>query len=103
MPSWTEVEQEIIALNTAGDQFPINTVRQKYLQALSKKTGRTTIVYYSGWLSAPAFLPSHIINDDDKAGFMQAAHKVAYTSGLNRYYIHRVDQSRPLNLSLTIS
>jgi len=83
MPSWAEVEQEIIALANQGDPTPIHTVRRKYLKALSDKTGRTSIVYYSGWLSAPAFLPSHVINDEDKAGFMQAAHKVAHVSGLD--------------------
>jgi ClpP class serine protease len=83
MPSWSEVQQEIHNLHVQGDVDPIRTVRCKYIEALSKKTGRTTIVYYSGWLSAPAFLPSHIINDDDKSGFMQAAHKVAHTSGLD--------------------
>jgi hypothetical protein len=83
MPSWGEVEQEIAALAQQGDPFPINTVRRKYLHALSTKTGRTTIVYYSGWLAAPAFLPSHVINDDDKAGFMQAAHKVDLKAGLD--------------------
>lgn len=83
MPSWSEVQQEIIALHQSGDLNPIRTVRCKYIEALSRKTGRTTIVYYSGWLSAPAFLPSHVINDDDKSGFMQAAHKVAHTSGLD--------------------
>lgn len=83
MPSWSEVQQEIVNLAQQGDQNPIQTVRRKYIDALSKKSGRSTIVYYSGWLSAPAFLPSHIINDDDKSGFMQAAHKVAHQSGLD--------------------
>ena len=83
MPSWSEVQQEIFGLASAGDTNPIQTVRRKYIAALSKKTGRATIVYYSGWLSAPAFLPSHVINDDDKSGFMQAAHKVAHQSGLD--------------------
>jgi len=83
MPSWSEVQQEIHHLAQQGDTNPIRTVRCKYIEALSKKTGRTTIVYYSGWLSAPAFLPSHVINDDDKSGFMQTAHKVAHKSGLD--------------------
>lgn len=83
MPSWGEVEQEIAALTQQGDPRPIDTVRHKYIQALSALTGRTTIVYYSGWLSAASFSPSHIISDEDKAGFMQCAHKVAHTSGLD--------------------
>lgn len=83
MPSWSEVQQEIQNLHGKGDPNPIRTVRCNYIKALSEKTGRSTIVYYSGWLSAPGFLPSHVINDDDKSGFMQAAHKVAHKSGLD--------------------
>lgn len=83
MPSWGEVQQEISDLASQGHQTPIHEVRRKYIRALSEKTGRATIVYYSGWLSAPAFLPSHIINDDDKAGFMQAAHKLGHKTGLD--------------------
>ncbi|MCO5111242.1 MAG: hypothetical protein M9929_10410 [Burkholderiaceae bacterium] len=83
MPSWIEVQTEIFALQQQGNADPLKTVRQKYLGLLSAKTGRTTMVYYSGWLSAPAFSPAHIINDDDKAGFMQAAHKVGHMGGLD--------------------
>ncbi|MDR6890867.1 MULTISPECIES: SDH family Clp fold serine proteinase [Variovorax] len=83
MPSWVEVQTEIFALQQQGNADPLKTVRQKYLKSLSDKTGRTTIAYYSGWLSAPALVPAHVINDDDKAGFMQAAHKVGHKTGLD--------------------
>lgn len=83
MPSWGEVQQEITDLAVKGNQNPIHEVRRKYIRSLSEKTKRTTIVYYSGWLSASSFLPSHIINDDDKAGFMQTAHKLERASGLD--------------------
>jgi len=83
MPSWVEVQTEIFALQQQGNVDPLKAVRQKYLKSLSEKTGRTTIAYYSGWLPAASFLPSHIINDDDKTGFMQAAHKVGHKTGLD--------------------
>lgn len=83
MPAWGQVQQEIAALTVAGDQSPLDTVRRKYLAALSAKTGRTTIVYYSGWLSMQTTTPLLIINDEDKAGFMQAAHNVDKTCGLD--------------------
>lgn len=83
MPAWGEVQQEIAALAQAGNPAPLDTVRRKYLQALSAKTGRTTIIYYSGWLTFHANLPDLIINDDDKVGFMQACHKVNHKAGLD--------------------
>lgn len=84
MPTWAEVQLEILQLRRDANPDPLGAVRQKYLQALSAKTGRTTIAYYSGWLSNPAGMQmTHIINDDDKSGFMQAAHKVAHKTGLD--------------------
>jgi ribosomal protein S16 len=83
MPAWGAVQQEIHALGAAGDPSPLDTVRRKYLAALAAKTGRTTIVYYSGWLSVQATTPLLVINDDDKMGFMQAAHNVDHAAGLD--------------------
>ena len=83
MPAWGEVQNEIAALAAGGDPSPLDTVRRKYLAALSAKTGRTTIVYYSGWLSMQTTTPLVIINDEDKSGFMQAAHTVDKNVGLD--------------------
>lgn len=83
MPAWGEVQNEIAALGAAGDPSPLDTVRRKYLAALSAKTGRTTIVYYSGWLSMQTTTPLVIVNDEDKSGFMQAAHNVDKNVGLD--------------------
>jgi ClpP class serine protease len=83
MPSWGEVQQEINALGAQGIPFPLDQVRKKYLAELSAKTGRTTIVYYSGWLAAQTIAPHFVINDDDKVGFMQAAHAVDHGGGLD--------------------
>ena len=83
MPAWGEVQQEINHLGSNGDSFPLDTVRRKYLAALSEKTGRTSIVYYSGWLSSQAVTAASTINDDDKMGFMQAVHRVDKDAGLD--------------------
>ncbi len=83
MPAWNEVQAEIQQLTQAGDNSALDTVRRKYLAALSAKTGRTTIIYYSGWLSAQTTTPLLVINDEDKAGFMQAAHNVDHSVGLD--------------------
>lgn len=83
MPSWSDVQLEINGLTAANVPFPLDVVRKKYLAALSVKTGRTTIAYYSGWLSAQTTTPMLIINDDDKMGFMQATHNVDHTVGLD--------------------
>lgn len=83
MPAWGQVQNEIAALAASGDGIALDTVRRKYLAALSAKTGRTTIAYYSGWMSMQATTPLVIINDDDKLGFMQAVHRVDKTAGLD--------------------
>ena len=83
MPAWGEVLQEIAAREKQGDAQALDTVRRQCIGALSAKTGRTTIVYYSGWLSAQQTNPLHSINDDDKVGFMQACHKVDKKAGLD--------------------
>lgn len=83
MPAWGEVLEEISQKEKAGDPNALDTVRRSYLAQLSARTGRTTIVYYSGWLSAQQTHPLHSINDDDKVGFMQVCHKVAKGAGLD--------------------
>jgi hypothetical protein len=83
VPAWGEVQREIGELHAAGDASPLDTVRRKYLALLSAKTGRATIVYYSGWLSVQTTTPMLIINDDDKMGFMQACHNVDHGAGLD--------------------
>ena len=83
MPAWGAVQQEINLLHAGGDPSALDTVRRKYIAALSAKTGRTTIVYYSGWLSTQTITPLLVINDDDKMGFMQAAHNVDHGAGLD--------------------
>lgn len=80
MPAWDEIIRES---QTLGSTFDI--IRRKYLAELSKKTGRNTITYYSGWLQKP-HLVQHLdfgINDNDKNGFMTAVHGLDRSKGLD--------------------
>ncbi len=77
MPNWNEVLTEIQSFTPA-----IDTIRRKYLLALSKKTGRNTIAYYSGWLQHPGVRGIEI-SDVDKNGFMNAIHGLKREKGLD--------------------
>lgn len=73
MPTINEVQNEILdAKNKAQD-----TIRRQYLEALSKYTGRDTIVYASAFSShkgpeIPAL--SMAVTPEDVQGFMSAVH-----------------------------
>lgn len=83
MPSFSEIHSEM-------EEEPVKTqydiIRGKYLKKLSEKTGRNTILYYSGWLQKPpvrgiAALMS--INDNDKSGFMSTIRGLDTSKGLD--------------------
>lgn len=82
MPSWNDLLTEVQAAGSTHD-----LVRRKYLQALSKKTGRNTIVYYSGWLDKGALLDQFpepfLVNDNDKNSFMSVIHGMDRDKGLD--------------------
>jgi ATP-dependent protease ClpP protease subunit len=77
MPSWHEILNEI---NQEGSTHDI--VRRRYIRSLYEKTGRNTIVYYSGWLQKPG-LGGTEVNDNDKNGFMSVIHKLNRSNGLD--------------------
>jgi len=79
VPSWNEV---LIELKKEAEEGAQDRVRRKYLEALSKFTGRNVIAYYSGWLQKPGALSS-IINDNDKNGFMATIHQLDRAKGLD--------------------
>lgn len=62
-----------------------DTIRRRYIRKLSEKTGRNTILYYSGWLQKPirSIIPMVSINDNDKNGFMSAVHGLDVSKGLD--------------------
>jgi ClpP class serine protease len=81
MPNLNEIISEAATAGSGQD-----VVRRKYLRQLSERTGRNTIVYYSGWLQKPAiaFLQPHIgVNDSDKNGFMATIHQLDRSLGLD--------------------
>jgi hypothetical protein len=85
MPNWRDVLDDIHGRQGAGaaySQGAVDTVRREYLDQLNKKTGRSVIAYYSGWLSKPG-IPASDISDEDKNGFMMAVHKLDRTVGLD--------------------
>jgi hypothetical protein len=84
MANWSEVLQQIQALQLKGQQLQASAndiVRHQYLNALHQKTGRNIITYYSGFLSKA--VGGTEINDEDKNGFMMAVHKLDRSKGLD--------------------
>jgi hypothetical protein len=84
MANWSEVLQQIQALQAQGQQLQARAtdiVRHNYLKALHEKTGRNVIAYYSGFLSKQ--IGGIEINDEDKNGFMMAVHKLDRSKGLD--------------------
>ncbi|MGY4160227.1 MULTISPECIES: SDH family Clp fold serine proteinase [unclassified Bradyrhizobium] len=84
MPAWNEINQEIDSLSApdAHDQ-----VRKKYLKALTSKTGRPVIGYYSGFLwkrdKEGRFHAECAISDLDMNGFMAVIHGLPKDKGLD--------------------
>ena len=81
MPNWTQVLEEIIVREQAGENG-IDAVRRKYLGLLQEKTKRNVIAYYSGFLQKPGYSFGQV-NDDDKNGFMNAVHGLDRSLGLD--------------------
>ena len=87
MPSWGNLLDELQRrpVDSNGNLLPsmtIDDLRQKYIDELSRKTGRNVIAYYSGWLK-PGRNVNIDINDSDMTGFMQAIHGMDCTKCLD--------------------
>jgi hypothetical protein len=82
LPGWKDLLGEVQRAGSVHD-----VIRRQYLRALSQRTGRNTIVYYSAWLQkGPLFqqLPDPFsVNDNDKNGFMAAIHGMDRGRGLD--------------------
>jgi len=82
MPSWSALVDEV---NAAGTTYDLT--RRRYLAALSRHTGRNTIVYYSGWLQRGHLLGQSgvdfAINDLDNDGLMATVHELDRSLGLD--------------------
>ena len=82
MPGWSDITNEIRSVGSGYD-----VVRRAQIANLSAKTGRNTIVYYSGFLQKTFFSPQtaflFTVNDADKNGFMATCQKLDYKKGLD--------------------
>ena len=84
MPNWSDVLQEINGLKVQiQNTSPLDIVRRKYLDQLSKYTNRSTIAYYSAWLTRSPNAPNLSINDADKNAFMAVIHRLDRQKGLD--------------------
>jgi hypothetical protein len=86
MPSWHEI---LNAINQAGSTYDI--VRRRYINELSQKTGRNTIVYYSGWLQKSGLIGIEV-NDNDKNGFMSVIHQLDHCLVMDYYSLKNESQ-----------
>lgn len=82
MPNWNEVLLEMQEEQQKGNQFPIDSVRRKYLAQIQAHTGRNVIAYYSGWLQGRNPIDSSV-NDKDKNAFMATIHRMDRSLGLD--------------------
>lgn len=86
MPSWGELLNELKPHTDAnGKNVPALTfdeLRTKYISALSQKTGRNVVAYYSGWLK-PGKTQNIDINDSDITGFMNALKGLDASKGID--------------------
>lgn len=82
MNSFSDIQKEI---QKEIPKTPYDAVRRKYLKRLSDKTGRNTILYYSGWLQKPVegIMRAMSIGDSDKNGFMNALSGMDTSKGLD--------------------
>jgi membrane-bound ClpP family serine protease len=82
VPGWNALLPELQAAGSAHD-----VIRRKYLKALSERTERNTILYYSGWLQKPQIYQQapepFTVNDSDKNGFMATIHQMDRSKGLD--------------------
>ena len=86
MPSWEELMKEVQPhLDETGAVVPgmgVDELRCKYMTALSEKTGRNVIAYYSGWL-LPGRDDNVDVNDRDMTGFLIATRELDCSKGLD--------------------
>lgn len=78
MPSWNDVFREVQQSALANNGQPdFDGIRQKYIGALHKLTGRAVIIYASGWLAKPGVGDALLsVEPNDVHGLMSACHGV---------------------------
>lgn len=80
MPTYGELEAELASIQQEAAEkpemvrrlAPPGLLRKKYTEALSQHTGRTTFVYYSGFMQTPQGPPNSLqVGSADMTGFME--------------------------------
>ena len=75
MPIWSEILAELGRTQVQGSPPDFDRVRRKYLLELYHHTGRSVILYASGWLQKEGTPPNLIsVNDEDIQAFMEVTH-----------------------------
>lgn len=73
---------EIQSEAASNQKNPLDVVRRKYLKAVSDRTGRNVIAYYSGWLQRQSPTDTQV-NDKDKNALMVCIHRMDRSKGLD--------------------
>ena len=85
MPSWgellNELQDQTLENGAIKKALSLDELRIKYLDNLSKITGRNVIAYYSAWLKGRT--DNIDINDSDLTGFMNALNAMDCSKGLD--------------------
>lgn len=95
MPTFGELKEELsqveqeAASNPAlggGKLAPPGILRKRYVDALSERTGRTTFLYYSGFMQTPQGPPSQLsVTTADMTGFMEVCSNVTDSKQLDLF------------------
>ena len=78
MPIWSQILDEILATNYQTN-YGFHSVRRKYLDVLNERTGRSVILYASGWLQNSSNPALDSINDVDVQAFMEVSYGLGGT------------------------
>lgn len=82
MPNWSEIFNKFSNTKEENKIAFLVAEKQKYLDEISKCTGRNVISYYSGWLQKPT-ASDVSINDKDMNAFMEAVYKLDKSKGVD--------------------
>jgi len=94
LPTYGQLEAELgrveaeAAANPAlvRQLAPPGLLRKKYIEALAERTGRTTFLYYSGFMHTPDAPPQHLqVASQDMTGFMEVCSNVTDDGNLDLF------------------
>ena len=77
MPIWSEILSELARTQEQGGPPDFDGVRRKYLAELHRHSGRSIILYASGWLQKGEAPPAVVsIGDEDIQAFMEVSNRL---------------------------